>query len=136
MEKINALSKSKFYWEHIFWLGFDSEKRQGQCYECCATMMGKKEVATQIKNDIQPLAFCIHYHARGYMIRKAAVISKSLDTSYEITKLVKFSPKRDSHLRKIHEEKCYANEENLQHYDCSVGLGGCRSSNNSKAYCC
>ena len=90
-------------------------------------MMGKKEVATQIKNDIQPLAFSVYYHACGDWIRKAAVISKSLDTSYEITKLVKFSPKRNSHLRKIHKEKCYENEENLQHYDCSVGAGSLKS---------
>ena len=37
---------------------------------------------------------------------------ESLDTSNVITKLVKFSPKRDSHLRKIHEEEYYENEEN------------------------
>ena len=37
---------------------------------------------------------------------------ESLDTSNEITKLVKFSPKRDSHLRKINEEEYYENEEN------------------------
>ncbi|MEO0685480.1 MAG: hAT transposon family protein, partial [Cyanobacteria bacterium J06649_11] len=30
-------------------------------------------------------------------------VAKSLSTSFEITKLVKYSPKRDSHLRKIHE---------------------------------
>ena len=30
---------------------------------------------------------------------------------YEITKLVKFSPKLDSHLRKIHKEEYYENEE-------------------------
>ena len=37
---------------------------------------------------------------------------ESLDTSNEITKLVKFSPKRDSHLRKIHEGEYYENKEN------------------------
>ena len=34
------------------------------------------------------------------------------DISFEITKLVKFSPKRDSHLRKIHEEEYYDDEDN------------------------
>ena len=37
---------------------------------------------------------------------------ESLDTSNEIIKLVKFSPKRDSHLQKIHKELYYENEEN------------------------
>ena len=36
----------------------------------------------------------------------------SLDTSNEITKLVKFSPKHDSHLRNFHKEEYYENEEN------------------------
>ena len=40
-------------------------------------------------------------------------VSNSLDTSYEIVKLVKFSPKHNSHLCKIHEEEYYGNEEKL-----------------------
>ena len=40
--------------------------------------------------------------ASGDWIRNAAVVSKSYDTSYEITKLVMFSIRRDSHHRKIH----------------------------------
>ena len=46
-------------------------------------------------------------------IKNSTVVSNSLNTSYEITNLVKFSPKRDSHLRKIHEEEHYENEEKL-----------------------
>ena len=69
-------------------------------------MMGKKE-------RVQPLALSTHHYVhslnltRGDWIRDATIISKSLDTSNEITKLVKFSPKRDSHLRKIHEGEYY-----------------------------
>ena len=99
-------------------LGFDSGKLRGQCYDGCSTMMGKKKgVAVQIKNDVQSRAICIHCFSHslnlacGDWIRNSTVVSKSLDTSYEITKLVKFSPKRDSHLRKIHEEEYFANEE-------------------------
>ena len=51
--------------------------------------------------------------ACGDWIKNSTIISNSLDMSYEITKLVKFSPKCDSHLCKIHEEKYYENEEML-----------------------
>ena len=44
-------------------------------------------------------------------MKKSSVVSKSLATSYEITKLVKFSPKWDSHLRKIHEEEYYDDDK-------------------------
>ena len=44
-------------------------------------------------------------------MKNSSVVSKSLATSYEISKLVKFSPKRDSHLRKIHEEEHYDDDE-------------------------
>ena len=44
-------------------------------------------------------------------MKNSKVASKSLATSYEITKLVKVSPKRDSHLRKIHEEEYYDDDE-------------------------
>ena len=44
-------------------------------------------------------------------MKNSSVVSKSLATSYEITKLVKFSPKRDSHLRKIHEEEYYDDDD-------------------------
>ena len=50
--------------------------------------------------------------ALGDWIRNTTVVLKSLEISYEITKLVKFSPKRDSHLRKIVEEEYYQNEDN------------------------
>ena len=111
MEKTDAIIIANFIKDVTLRLGFDSEKFCGQYYDGCATMMGKKKVATQIKNGIQSLALSTHCHphslnlACGDWIRKATFVSKSLDTLYKITRLVKFSHKRDSHLRKIHEEE-------------------------------
>ena len=59
--------------------------------------------ALVIKNYLQRLATRSHCHAQsldlacGDSIRNAVVFSKSLDASCEIAKLVKFSPKYDSH---------------------------------------
>ena len=53
MEKTDAVSIAIFIKRIILRMSFDSEKLQGQCYDDCATMMGKKKgVDTQIKNDI------------------------------------------------------------------------------------
>lgn len=58
-------------------------------------------------------------------IRHAAIVSKSLDTSNEVTKLVNFSPKSDSHLPRIYEKKAclltslYGNYQQLGKLWCS-----------------
>ena len=69
--------------------------------------MGKKQgVATQIKKDVQPFALSTHCYVQsldlacGDWIRNSTALSRSLDT-YKITTLIKFSPKRNSHLRKL-----------------------------------
>ena len=93
----------------------------GQCYDGCSTMMAKKKgVATLIKQDVQALALSTHSYTHSlnlacrYWIKNSTIVSNSLDMLYEITKLVKFSPKCNSHLRKIHEEEYYENKEKLR----------------------
>ena len=48
-------------------MSFDSEELRGQCYDGCATMMGKKKIRkskmTLIKK--QPLALSTHCHAHS-----------------------------------------------------------------------
>ena len=112
MQKTGTISKANFIKDIILRLAFDSKKLQGQYYDSCVTMMGKKRgVTTQIKNDIQLVTLFIHCYAHLLnltcvdWIRNVAVVSKSLDTSYKITKLLRFSPQRDLRLRKIHEEE-------------------------------
>ena len=101
-------------------LGLDKAKLRDQYYDGCSTMIGKKKgVATLIKRDVHTIALSTRCYAHsvnlacGDQIKNSTVVSNSLDTSYEITKLVKFSPKPDSRLRKIHEEEHYENKEKL-----------------------
>ena len=103
--KTNATSMVAVIKDIILRLGLDGEKLQGQCYDGYSTMIGKKKgVTTQIKKHVQPLALSTYFYSHslnlacGDWIRNSTVVSKSLDKSYEITKLVKFSPKRYSHL--------------------------------------
>ena len=112
MEKTDADSIVRIIKDSLLGFGFDKEKLRGQCYDGCSMMMGKKtSVSKQIKDDVQPLALPTHCYAHslnlacGDWMKNSSVVSKSLATSYDITTLIKFSPKRDSHLRKIHQEE-------------------------------
>ena len=50
MEKRDAISIANFIKDINLRLGFDSEKVRGQCYDGCATVMGRKKgVATHKK---------------------------------------------------------------------------------------
>ena len=118
MEKTDADSIVRIIKDSLLRFGFDKEKLRVQCCDGLRTMMRKKTgVSKQIKDDVQPLALSTHCYAHslnlacGDWMKNCSVVSKSLATSYEITKLVKFSPKRDSHLRKIHKEEYYDDNE-------------------------
>ena len=100
MEKTDADSIVRIIKDSLLRFGFDKEKLRGQCYDGCSTMMGKKiGVSKQIKDDVQPIALSTHCYAHslnlacGDWMKNSSVVSKSLATSYEITKLVKFSLK-------------------------------------------
>ena len=117
-KKTDAASMVAVIKDIISRLGLNGEKLRGQSYDGYSTMMRKKKrVATKITKDVPPLALPTHCYvdflnlACGDRIRNPTIVSKSLDTSYEITKLVKFSPKHDSHLRKIHKEEYCQNED-------------------------
>ena len=71
--------------------------------------MGKKfGVATTIKNELNKNALATHCHAHalnlacGDSIRNCKLMQNALETSFEISKLVKKSPKRESQLINVH----------------------------------
>ena len=83
------------------------EKCRGKCYDGCSTMPGAKcGVAVQIKNE-ESRALYTHCYAHsiilavGDTMKSCSVLRDSIDNTYELTKLVKKSPKRDAKLRAI-----------------------------------
>ena len=83
---------------------------RGQCYDGASNMSGVKNgVAAQICSE-EKCAICTHCYGHSLnlavsdCIKKRKVCSDALDTAFEITKLIKFSPKRDSALNHIREE--------------------------------
>ena len=83
------------------------ENCRGQCYDGAANMTGAKErVATQLRQT-EPRALLTHCYghalnlAESETIRTSKVMKDALDTTFEISKLIKLSPKRDSLLEKL-----------------------------------
>ena len=77
-----------------------------QCHDRCSTVVGsKKGVATIIKQS-QPNCLLIHCccHALnlavGDAIKNVLVLKESLEDPYELTKLIKYSPKRQAALQR------------------------------------
>ena len=92
----------------ILRLGLNRELLRGQCYDGCSTMMGKVSgVAQIIKQDINHRGLVVHSFCHSLSlscsdtIKNCTLMKNSLNPSFEITKLVKFSPKRESHLKEI-----------------------------------
>lgn len=85
-------------------------KCRGQSYDGASNMSGsKKGVAMQI-TDTEPRAIYTHCNGHalnlviGDTVRHSKVTRDALDTIHEISKLLKYSPKRDSLIERIKQE--------------------------------
>ena len=85
-------------------------KCRGQCYDGCSTMTGKNNgVVVQIKEE-EKRALYTHCYchslnlAVGDTMKKSKILKDTIDTTFELTKLVKKSPKRDTKLKSIQTE--------------------------------
>ena len=83
---------------------------KAQCYDGCSTMVGSKKVVATIIKQSQPNCFLIHCYchalnlAVGDAIKNVPVLKESLEVAYELTKLIKYSPKRQAALQRKQEE--------------------------------
>lgn len=85
-------------------------KLRGQCYDGCSTITGAKAgVAAKIE-EIEPRAVFTHCYGHSVnlsvsdTIKHLPAMKDCLDTSFELVKLIKFSPKRETMLHELKEE--------------------------------
>ncbi len=83
-------------------LNLSLNKVRGQCYDGASNMSGiRNGVAKRIRDD-EPRAIYTHCYghslnlAVGDTIKNSSIMKNSLNTVHEITKLVKYSPRRES----------------------------------------
>ncbi len=102
-------------------IGLDLSSCRGQCYDGASNMSGSKNgVASQITR-IEKRALYMHCYghalnlAVGQTVKQSKICSEALEVAFEITKLIKFSPKRNAHFDRI---KADVAEED----SCNVGI--------------
>ena len=83
-------------------------KCRGQCHDGASNMSGPKSGVAKHLRDEEPRALYLHYH--GHALNLADTIKRckhtkdAMDVTFEVSKLVKFSPKRTAMLEKLKEE--------------------------------
>ena len=83
---------------------------QSQCYDGASNMSGPRSGVAKQLRDEEPRALYLHCHghalnlAAGDSIKKCKVTKDALDVTFEVSKLVKFSPKRSLELEKLRSE--------------------------------
>lgn len=87
----------------------------GQCYDGASCMSGCKSGVAKRITDLEPRALYIHCYGHalnleaGDAIKQSKLMQDALDTTREITKLVKSSPKREAmfkDIKKANEAEC------------------------------
>ena len=85
------------------------EKLRGQCYDGANAMSGTKSgVAKQIR-DIEPRAVFTHCYghslnlAASDILKHSRLMKDALETTHEVTKLIKYSPRREGIFQKLKE---------------------------------
>ena len=97
-------------------------KLRGQCYDGCSTMSGSRSgVAIRIMEEE---CRAVYTHCYGHSLNLAAsdaiksskIMKDALETTHEITKLIKFSPKREAIFR------AFKQENDLESNSSSIGI--------------
>ena len=90
--------------DELFRMNLTLNKVRGQCYDDAANMAGSRSgVAKQLRNE-EPRAFFTHCYghalnlACGDAIKHCKILRDALDTTHEITRLIKLSPRREARI--------------------------------------
>ena len=118
---IDATTLTSAIHDVLLRMGLKLSMCRGQCYDGASNMTGSKTgVATRLMAE-EPCALLTHCYghalnlAVGDAIKQSKVCHDALDVAFEISRLIRFSPKRSAALDKIKAE-CNAQEEPQTHY--------------------
>lgn len=91
-------------------LNLPLSKVRGQCYDGASNMRGIRNGVAKLIQDEEPRSTFTHCYGHSLnlaakdTIQNCKVLKSSLDTTFEITKLVKYSPRRENLFNDIKEE--------------------------------
>ena len=107
VETIEAKTLVSILKDCLLRLNISLSKVRGQCFDGASNMTGvRRGVATVIQAE-QHNAFFTHCYGHSLnlavsdTVKGCTTMKKALDTVHEITKLVKYSPRREALLKKL-----------------------------------
>ena len=110
LDKANAQNIAAVIKDVILRLDLSIEDAKAQCYDGCSTMTGVRNVMAAIIKRDNPKCLLTHCYchtlnlAVGDTVKSVPLLKETLEDAYELTKLVKYSPKRQAALKNIQEE--------------------------------
>ena len=112
VDSIKADNLVRVLKDAVLRMNLDMKNCRGQCYNGAANMSGAKHgTSTQIQSE-EPKAIFIHCfgHALNLAVadtvKKNRILRDTLDTVFEISRLLKFSPCRDAMFTKLKADLC------------------------------
>ena len=112
VDKIDAATLVHVIEDTLIRLNLKLEDCRGQCYDGAANMCGiRSGVATQLSAK-EPRALFTHCYGHSLdlaacdSINNSKIVKNALDVTYEVCKLLKYSPRRDSLFDKIKKDVC------------------------------
>ena len=107
---ISAATIVKVIKDALVRMNLGLNKCRGQCYDGASNMSGPRSGVAKQLHDEEPRALYLHCHghalnlAAGDAIKGCKHTKDALDVAFEVSKLVKFLPKRTAALEKLKEE--------------------------------
>jgi len=121
VDSINAECLTHAIKDTLLRMNISLSSCRGQCYDGASTMSGSKTGVVARLCSEEKSAVCSHCYghalnlAIGTTIKQSTVCSDAMDIAFEVTKLIKFSPKRNAIFDQI-------KEENAAEDDSGVGI--------------
>ena len=109
-DSIDAKSLVAIIRDTLLCMNFKIENCRGQCYDGASSMSGAKGGVAKLINDDEPRAVYTHCYGHalnlsvGDTVKQCRVMRFALGTVYEISKLIKKSPKKDTSFQKLKQE--------------------------------
>ena len=113
---INAATLFAVIKDTMLRLNLPTSKLRGQCYNGCSTMSGIQSGLAKRVQDEESRAVYTHCYSHSLnlaasdSVRKSKFMKSALETTHEITKLIKLSPRRDAIFQELQADTSLSSE--------------------------
>ena len=107
VDSINAATLTSVIKDIFLRLNLSIGNLRGQCYDGASAMSGSRSGVAKRISELEPRAIFTHCYGHALnlaacdTIKKSKVMKDALETTHEVTKLIKYSPRREGIFNKV-----------------------------------